>query len=307
MLDFLPGGTITVQGANTAGFLTIANGTFRVSGSGTLTSPVFAAAAYTIPATGGFWLNDANATVVGQSGNPANNGSLRVTDGTLNVGTLGTNVMGAAANASFTIEGGTVNVAGRLTSANAVTYTQSAGTVNICVVGGCATTPSFGFTSTLPTNVMNISGGTINLVNSNTLTTADYNQQGTINFSGGTVQFGTAATATNFNFRLQGSAPNVVVDNTTNAKTLLLSGTAWVYGNFTVSTGSTLNPNNAILNMFGSTFTNNGTIGPESSAAPRPAACSSQAPARKRTPAPERSAPRPIRSSGSRTSTVAAA
>ena len=153
-------------------------------------------------------------------------------------------------------------MAGRLTSANAVTYTQSAGTVNICVVGGCATTPSFGFTSTLPTNVMNISGGTINLVNSNTLTTADYNQQGTINFSGGTVQFGTAATATNFNFRLQGSAPNVVVDNTTNAKTLLLSGTAWVYGNFTVSTGSTLNPNNAILNMFGSTFTNNGTIGP---------------------------------------------
>ena len=262
MLDFLPGGTITVQGANTAGFLTITNGTFRVAGSGTLTNPVFAAAAYTIPATGGFWLNDANATVVGQSGNPANNGSLRVTDGTLNVGTLGTNVMGAAANASFTIEGGTVNVAGRLTSANAVTYTQSAGTVNICVVGGCATTPSFGFTSTLPTNVMNISGGTINFVNSNTLTTADYNQQGTINFSGGTVQFGTAATATNFTFRLQGSAPNVVIDNTTNAKTLLLSGTAWVYGNFTVSTGSTLNPNNAILNMFGSTFTNNGTIGP---------------------------------------------
>ena len=70
MLDFLPGGTITVQGANTAGFLTIRNGTFRISGSDTLSNPVFSVAAYTIPVTGGFWLNNANATVVGQSGSP---------------------------------------------------------------------------------------------------------------------------------------------------------------------------------------------------------------------------------------------
>ena len=107
---------------------------------------------------------------------------------------------------------------------------------------------------------MNMSGGTINMVNSAGLTTADYNQQGTINFTGGTVQFGTAATATNFKFRLQGNTPNVVIDNTTNNKTLLLSGTAWVYGNVTISTGTTLHLNNAILNMFGTTFTNNGTI-----------------------------------------------
>jgi hypothetical protein len=91
-LDFLPGGTVTVQGASTAGFLTISNGTFKISGSSALTNPVFAAAAYTIPATGGFWLNDANATVVGQAGSPSNNGSLRVSAGTLNIGTVGTNV-----------------------------------------------------------------------------------------------------------------------------------------------------------------------------------------------------------------------
>ena len=42
MLDFFPGGTITVQGANTAGFLTIANGTFRIVGSETFSNPVFA-------------------------------------------------------------------------------------------------------------------------------------------------------------------------------------------------------------------------------------------------------------------------
>ena len=160
--------------------------------------------------------------------------------------------MGAGTGAVFTIEGGTMNVAGRLTSANAVTYTQSGGTVNICVAGGCATTPSFGFTSTLPTNVMNMSGGTINLVNSNTLTTADWNQQGTINFTGGTVQFGTAATATNFNFRLQGNAPNVVDrqhDEQQDAPPERRPP-----GSTATSpspTGTTFNPNNAILNMLG--------------------------------------------------------
>ena len=148
-LDFLPGGTITVQGANTAGFLTITNGTFKISGSGTFSNPVFAAAVYTIPATGGIWLNNANATIVGQAGSPTNAGLLRLTDGTFGVGTLGTHVMGAGNGASFTVEGGTLNVAGRLASATAtyVTYTQSGGAVNICVAGGCATTPSFGFTA----------------------------------------------------------------------------------------------------------------------------------------------------------------
>ena len=62
-------------------------------------NPVFTAAAYTIPATGGFWLNNANATVIGQNGSPTNNGLLRLTAGTLNIGTVGTNVMGAGAGA----------------------------------------------------------------------------------------------------------------------------------------------------------------------------------------------------------------
>src|SRR5207253_4492041 len=143
----------------------------------------------------------------------------------MNIGTVGTNVMGATPGASFIVEGGTVNVAGRLTSTNAVTYTQSGGAVNICVAGGCATSPSFGFTSTLPTNVMNMSGGTINLVNSNTLTTPDYNMQGRVDAFGGTLQVGSAATATNFVFRIQGNVPNLVVDNTTNNKTAGLTGT----------------------------------------------------------------------------------
>ena len=65
-----PDGTITVQGANTAGFLTITNGTFKISGSDAFSNPLFCVAAYTIPVTGGLWLNNANATVAGQNGSP---------------------------------------------------------------------------------------------------------------------------------------------------------------------------------------------------------------------------------------------
>ena len=169
VLTFTPGlGVFTVDGSSSNGFLNITNGTFEIAGANTFSNNVFPTAAYTIPATGGFRLNDANATVSGQNGSPTNNGLLRVSAGTFNLGTAGANVMGAGTGASFTIEGGTMNVAGRLTSTNPVTYTQSAGIVNICTAGGCITSPSFGFTSTLPKNFFNMSGGTIALVQANT-------------------------------------------------------------------------------------------------------------------------------------------
>lgn len=261
-LDFSPvvGGTLTVQGANTSGFLAITNGTFKISNSDTFSNPLFAAAAYTIPATGGLWLNNPNATIVGQNGSPTNNGSLRLTTGTFNVGTLGTNVMGAGVGASFNIEGGTANFAGRLNSTNTfISYTQSGGAVNICVAGGCATTPSFGFTG-ITGVVTKMSGGSINLVNSNGLTTADYNQSGTMVYTGGTLNIGTAATATNFSFRAQGQTPNVVIDNTTNNKTLLASGQLNVWGNLTINSGTTFNTQANTLLQIGPTITNNGAI-----------------------------------------------
>ncbi len=261
-LDLQPGGAITVLGSNTAGFLTITNGTFKISGSSAFSSPIFTLPAYTIPVTGGLWLNDANATVVGQNGSPTNNGSLRVTAGTLNVGTVGSNAMGAGVGAAFIFEGGTTNVAGRLTSASAfVTYTQSGGSVNICNVGPCTVAPSFGLTGGTGV-VTKISGGTINLVQANS-GSPDYNETGTMVYSGGTLNVGTAATATTFVFRVQGQTPNVVVDNTTNNKTLNLSGQLNVWGNLTINAGATVNVNPGTaqtLLQIGPTITNNGAI-----------------------------------------------
>ena len=172
--------------------------------------------------------------------------------------------MGAGVGAMFNVDGGTVNLAGRLNSANAfVNYTQSAGQVNVCVAGGCTTSPSFGFTGA--SVVMKMSGGSINLVNSNGLTTADYNMAGTMVYSGGVLNVGTASTATNFTFRAQGQAPAVVVDNTTNNKTLVLSGQLNVWGTTTINPGTTVNLTSSTtvgqtLLQIGPSVANNGAI-----------------------------------------------
>ena len=260
VLTFTPGGTFTVQGANTVGFLSITNGTFKISGTGTFSNPVFNSAAYTIPATGGFWLDNPNYTVAGLNGSPTNNGLLRVSQGTFNVGTSSGNAMGAGAGAIFTVEGGTVNFAGRLNTANAVTYTQSAGTVNITTVGNSSNSLA-GFGLSSGSSVFNMSGGAINLVQASTAGTPfDYQVSGTANITGGTLNVGTAATTTNFNFRISGDAPNVVINNTTNNKTATLSAQTNVWGNTTISTGATMVLNGFTLQQIGATFTNNGTL-----------------------------------------------
>jgi hypothetical protein len=93
VLSFLPGGTISVLGANAVGFLTITNGTFKLDGTGTFSNPLFNAAAYSVPATGAIWLNNPNATVVGLNGSPTVTGRFRMSAGTFNIGTATGNSM----------------------------------------------------------------------------------------------------------------------------------------------------------------------------------------------------------------------
>ncbi|HST24161.1 MAG TPA: C25 family cysteine peptidase, partial [Blastocatellia bacterium] len=258
----------TVQGVTTdvAGYLTLTNGTFKLSGSFTGTNRVFPATGYIIGATTGFWLNNPNYTVVGQNGSPTNNGLLRVSQGTFNIGNSSGNAMGAGAGAVFTIDGGTTNIAGRLLTANAVTYTQSGGTVNVCTVGNTSSlTQSFGLTSAA--TAFNMSGGTINLVQINSNATAanrrDYSVLGTANVTGGTLNVGTAATtgnAGNFDFRIGGQVPALVLNNTTNNKNVILISQMNTFGNVTVNTGCSINTGANVWLVIGTTVTNNGTI-----------------------------------------------
>jgi len=64
----------TVQGTTTDGtpsaFLTLTNGTLKISGTFTGTHRLFSTAGYTIPASAGLWINDPSFTVAGRTARP---------------------------------------------------------------------------------------------------------------------------------------------------------------------------------------------------------------------------------------------
>ncbi|MCC7520764.1 MAG: T9SS type A sorting domain-containing protein [Flavobacteriaceae bacterium] len=258
----------TVQGVNTTGFVaTLTAGTLKIGGTFTQVNPVFTAVGYSIPATAGIWLNNANFTISGLAGSPTVTGLFKVSLGNYNIGTSSGNSMGSGTGGVFIIEGGVVTVAGRfnLTSAG-VYYKQTGGIIYVAnITNASASNASFGITSATGTNFI-MSGGTIVLVqrNSGTLgsTSKDYYVVATPNITGGTLQVGTGLTATNFNFRLYGYAPNVVIDNTTNNKNVEVyqtSGILIIYGNLTVNSGTTFDCLGMTANVTGNIF-NEGVI-----------------------------------------------
>ncbi len=251
----------TVQGASTLGFIaTHTAGILKIGETFTQSNPVYVSAAYSIPALGGFWLDNPNFTVLGLTGNQTNNGLLKITNGTFNIGTTTNNAMGGGSNAIFTFEGGTTNIASRLNTATICNLTISNGTINVTTVENSTTTASgFGFTNA--SNTISISGGTINLVQRSTGTTKfDYYINGSsINITGGTLNIGTPATATNYDFSVFGQIPNFVIDNTTNNKTARIIDASTIHGTVTINSGTTLNLITGTLTLK-STITNNGTF-----------------------------------------------
>ena len=252
---------LTVRGVNTdiGGFLTMTNGTLKISGTFTMTSRIFTAASYTVPAGVGIWLNNPNFTIAAQNGNAVFNGTLRLTNGTWNIGTLATSSL-AGTTGTFIIEGGTLNLAGRLSPAGAVTYTQSGGSVNVATVGN--TVSSSGSFQLATASTFNMSGGAINLVKASTGSTPiDWSVSSTnFNYTGGILQAGTGATGASSTFRIRSKIPKLVVDNTTFSKTAQFTASVTSYGDVVINSGSTLNFNSMPWFIQGTTITNNGTL-----------------------------------------------
>ncbi len=191
-LDFNPSNTVSLP----AGFLTLtaATGIFKVSGSQTISNTFFSAAAYTIGANAGLWLNNPNVTVTAQAGIATLNGLLRITQGAFNIGSAAANVMtGALATSKITMEGGVLNAGGRLQLTGTTSaFTQSGGTINIAVVGNNVSNSA----SFLAAGNFTMSGGLIVLQNKSTgLTPLDYNVSAAAPvITGGTVQLANAST-----------------------------------------------------------------------------------------------------------------
>ena len=262
-----------LSAAATGALLTTATGTgtFKFTGTYTFSGTLWSAAAYSIPATLGLWIDNPNFTVNGLNGSATVAGLFRVSKGTYNIGTASGNSMGFSAGSVITVEGGAINAAGRFgvtAAATIFSYTQTAGTITVCTQGNVSTTLASFDLGTSATSTVNISGGTIicQLANTAATTPRDYrNQAGTgiVGVANATLQLGNAASGTSKLFIIQGVVPNLVVTNTSATHTATFF-TPVTYNNvsqnITVNAGSTLNFGNFVFLFNGAVLTNNGTI-----------------------------------------------
>jgi hypothetical protein len=265
----------TFQGSNITGtdvpsFLDVLNGTFKISGTFTMNNCLFTGAgAYTIPETGGVWLNNPNFTVEARSGTANVDGLLQVDAGTYNIGTAQGHRLGYIAGTVVNINGGTVNVASRMspTSTFGITYTQTGGTINLNTVANTSTVrASFDIVDN-DNSTFTMSGGTIALQNASTTGSGprDYSNFATnVNITGGTLQVGNALSGSAQTYFLSGSAPGLVIDNTVAGHTVKLFDNLIVAGNTTINPSTTLTLDDGatgfVFTQQGTTFTNAGTL-----------------------------------------------
>jgi lipopolysaccharide export system protein LptA len=255
----------TVRGVTTdvAGFLTLTNGTFKISGSFTVSNRVFTSAAYTIGSTTGFYLNNSNFTVSAQASDCyINAGVLTIDAGTYNVGTSTGNAFLYYANSTVVINGGSMNIASNFysMSGGTVAYTQTGGTLTTCTVGLTLAQPSFYLTSG---SSCTMSGGSIILRLANTgASKYDYdNSAGTRNMTGGTLQLGDASSGAAKTFVITGYFPNLLITNTSGnhtAKTYNFGAANQVILTTVLQDNTTFDANS---NSSSFTFSGNVTLG----------------------------------------------
>jgi hypothetical protein len=257
--------SIQEQNSSTPRFLTLSTGTFHIAGTFTLSSQTFTGNNnITLSNTAGFWLDNPNYTVEGRSGNITTNGLIRISNGTFNVGPNQDNGFALDNDlAQFIMEGGTMNIQGFFHSGggDTIVYNQSGGTINVALQ---QVTVGYRYCFRIddPGAQFTVSGGTINIVNTNTAD-REYSvdsDAGNTNITGGTLNIGTAATSGDFSFEIRGQMPNVIIDNTNNIKTATVYGDTWINNDLTVNGILQYRDASDDIYIYGNTIINSGAI-----------------------------------------------
>jgi hypothetical protein len=268
----------TVQGAvtdsATANYLTLTNGTLKISGTFTAAFRTFSAASYSIGATQGFWLNNPNYTVSAQTGGSATvTGLFRASQGTFNVGTAtgsgAANSLGFVTGSTIIVEGtAVINAASRFgqsATGSVITYTQTGTpTITVCTAGNTSTTLGSFDLGTAAGSTITMTGGTI--IHQLAASTIDYRFDaggGPAGMTGGTLQMGNASSGAAKSFNIRGVFPNLVMNNVSAGHSATMSTTLVNYNHValsvTINSGNTFNIGNAIFLLLGDTV-NNGTL-----------------------------------------------
>ncbi|HWY12880.1 MAG TPA: T9SS type A sorting domain-containing protein, partial [Bacteroidia bacterium] len=246
------------------GFLTITNGTFKLSTPTAVNISCFSVAA-TIPTTGGLFLNSATAAL-SASASVTMNGNITIANGTLNIGNAADQDLISNAG-TLNISNGVLNIAGKYnTTGTASTFSISGGTINVPVSGS---TNIFlaPFNMSIPGSSFNMSGGIINIIREGGLLGLQHlgftNTGGTLGtVTGGTLQIGTAATPAGQIMRINSanSIGNLNVSSA-NATASLVTNPLNIVKNVLISSGI-LNANNLNITLGGNWTNNGGTYTP---------------------------------------------
>ena len=253
-----------------SGFLFLNHGTFKISGTFTLSNRTFFTTPYEIANDAGFWLNNPNYTITAKhQGEVEVWGTLRVTAGTYNVGTDLNDSLVYRPGSTVIVEGGEINIAGRfaIKSDGSVitTFSQSGGTITTCKVG---TLPLVGSAcvdlgSYVTRFELSLTGGEIVVQTGSAQSTCPcpvhYYFAGypSILYSETTIRFGNAETAGPQYYIVGGNMPNVAVDTTAGGHTIL--GLASRLHSLNIGPGGIWDTRDDFLMITGDTI-NDGTI-----------------------------------------------
>lgn len=239
-------------------FLTLTNGSFKLS---TPASVIPFTGNATIPLPTGIWLNHSGATMSTTGGSITLIGFIKVTAGVFDVGNAANNNL-TFDGGSLTMQGGAMNIAGRMDKLGltALTnFTMSAGTLTVATVGS-TTAGVAPFSITEVGSSFNVSGGTIIIRHPGAGNLGYVNTGGTIGtVSGGIVQIGDNLTSAGQTFHINSSIPipNLVISNGVAATAQITGNPLTVYGDITINAG-TLDANSLNVDLDGN-FTNNGS------------------------------------------------
>ncbi|MBL7796213.1 MAG: hypothetical protein JNJ90_06900, partial [Saprospiraceae bacterium] len=242
--------------------LVITSGTFKLSSASTITPFTDDNFATNLSGGKGLW-NNGGTINSGAFTWYLNGGLLRVSAGTVNVGTSAGNSMEYLNNGTLMVEGGALNIAARFVANDppnsTCQYIQTGGTVTVFTVGSSSTTRAPFYLA--PNASFTMSGGTIVVQRQSSNTGGEVVIASTNhNVTGGTLQLGNTSTPAAQLFRINCTAPvyNLTV-NATNAPTArLFTNGLTVLNNVTIS-GGTLDANGLNLNV-GGHWTNNGAF-----------------------------------------------
>jgi hypothetical protein len=237
--------------AGTANPLVLTRGIFKLSSNSIITPFT---SSRTLGPNVGLWI--ANGTITPRNLSITLNGLLRVTGGTLNIGTNNNNSLLNGATGRIFIEGGTINIAGPLARSVTTTFgtlSMTNGLLNVVTVGSTSTTvPGIDISGTSSNWTM--SGGKIVLRRRTSHAANDVLiTPNTFNLTGGTLQIGDGSTPAGQIMRINATTlPALLVDGTTQAKTAqLITTTPALRGDVIISATSTLNANNLNLSLTG--------------------------------------------------------